>query len=173
MIPTTTLGIYLNDHLAGATGGVELIRRIESESGDTEAAETIRRLAVEIAEDRESLKRVMTELGIPIDRVRVALGWVAEKLARLKTNGRLVFRSPLSALLELEAMRLGVEGKICLWRSLITISQTHPELDRAELVKLAERGRRQADELETLRIALALERLDLTRETPGNRVRDE
>ncbi len=159
MTRTPTLSIYLNDHLAGATSGVELIRRIERESRNTDDAETTRRLAVEIAEDRETLKRVMADLGIPFDRVRATLGWAAEKFGRLKTNGRLLSRSPLSGLLEIEIMRLGVEGKICMWRSLAALTAAHPQLDGTELARLAERGRLQADELEAIRIALAPERL--------------
>ncbi len=159
MFPSQPLAIYLNDHLAGATGGVELIRRIAGESRNTVVEPATRRLATEIAADREALTRIMGDLGIGIDRVRVTLGWLGEKAARLKTNGRVLTRSPLSLLLEIEAMRLGVEGKICLWGSLLTLVPRHPELNKAELTRLRERGRHQADELESLRIALAVDRL--------------
>jgi len=159
MFASQPLAIYLNDHLAGATGGVELIRRIARESRDTVAEPATRRLATEISADREVLTRIMADLDIGIDRFRVALGWVGEKAARLKTNGRVLTRSPLSLLLEIEAMRLGVEGKICLWRSLLTLVARHPELNEVELTRLSELGRRQADELESLRVELAADRL--------------
>ena len=37
-------------------------------------------------------------------------GWVAEKAGRLKLNGSLLTYSPLSRLVELEGLSLGVEG---------------------------------------------------------------
>ncbi|HEY5356166.1 MAG TPA: hypothetical protein VIJ82_00465 [Streptosporangiaceae bacterium] len=50
-------------------------------------------------------------LGIPVRTYKVYAGWLAEKAGRLKFNGRLRARSPLSNLVELELLRLGVEGK--------------------------------------------------------------
>jgi hypothetical protein len=43
---------------------------------------------------------------------------MGEKAARLKLNGHLLARSPLSSLEELEMLRLGVEGKAAGWRTL-------------------------------------------------------
>ena len=39
-------------------------------------------------------------------------------MSRLKPNDAFVSPSPLSRLIELEAMALGVEGKLSMWRSL-------------------------------------------------------
>lgn len=44
------LDIYLNDHLAGATGGVELPRRVrKSNAGEREFATTLGRICEEIS----------------------------------------------------------------------------------------------------------------------------
>ncbi|MGH3211726.1 MAG: hypothetical protein ACRDNO_28610 [Trebonia sp.] len=58
------LGIYLNDHLAGAITGTGLARRMAApaEPG-TERAATLSRLASEITGDRAALLRIMTTLG--------------------------------------------------------------------------------------------------------------
>jgi hypothetical protein len=53
----------------------------------------------------------MAVLDIPVVRVKVYAGWAAEKAGPLRLNGRLLNPSPLSGLVELEAVRLGVEGK--------------------------------------------------------------
>ena len=110
------LGIYLNDHLAGATAGTELAHRMARSRGDGQDSSTLRRLAAEIAQDRAALLDIMAALGIKVRRYKVGAAWIGEK-ARLKFNGRLFARSPLSNLEELEMLRLGVEGKAAGWRT--------------------------------------------------------
>ncbi|MFD4940800.1 hypothetical protein [Streptomyces virginiae] len=75
-------------------------------------------MAEETAENRDSLRVIMTAPDVPARWPRVAVRRLAERTARGKLTGRLVRRSPLSDILELAAMRLGVEGKASLWRCL-------------------------------------------------------
>ena len=116
------LGIYLNDHLAGATAGTELAHRMARSHGDEEDSGTLRRLAAEIGQDRTALLDIMAALGIKVRRYKVGAAWIGEKAGRLKFNGRLFARSPLSDLEELEILRLGVEGKAAGWRTLRTLA---------------------------------------------------
>ncbi len=102
------LGIYLNDHLAGATAGTELAHRMARSHGDGKDSGTLRRLAAEIAQDRAALLDIMGALGIKVRRYKVCAAWIGEKAGRPKFNGRLFARSPLSDLEELEMLRLGV-----------------------------------------------------------------
>ena len=62
------LGIYLNDHLAGSTVGIELARRGAKEYGGTELGAFFAGLAAEIEEDRETLKALMAANGVPPQR---------------------------------------------------------------------------------------------------------
>ena len=105
------LGIYLNDHLAGATVGLELARRVAGTGQVPAPAARLREFAQEVAEDRETLLRIMGTLGLPVRSYKVWAAWAGEKAGRLKPNGHLTTRSPLSNLEELELLRLGVEGK--------------------------------------------------------------
>lgn len=145
------LAVYLNDHLAGAGAGVELLRRAARAHRGTPLGPPLAAMAQEVAQDRESLRRIMTELQVPVMRRRIALGWFAEKAGRLKLNGRVVSRSPLSDVVELEAMRLGVEGKACAWRSLQTLAGTESRIDAARVGELLRRAERQIRILEALR----------------------
>ena len=149
------LGIYLNDHLAGATAGTELAHRMARSRGDGQAARTLRRLAAEITQDRAALLDIMAALGIKVRRYKVGAAWIAEKAGRLKSNGRLLARSPLSNLEELEMLRLGVEGKAAGWRTLRTLAGTDTRLDPGRLDELIARARQQADLLEDLRVGAA------------------
>lgn len=159
------LGIYLNDHLAGATGGAELARRVAgSHKGNPGGA--LQRLAAEVRQDRAALLQIMAALGIPVRGYKVWTAWTGEKAARLKLNGRLLARSPLSSLEELEIMRLGVEGKAAGWRTLRALAETDTRLDPGRLDELISRARRQADLLEELRVHAAEHVIG---REPGNR----
>jgi hypothetical protein len=149
------LGIYLNDHLAGATAGVELARRM-ARSRDTAAGTgTLDQLARDIAEDRSALLQIITALGVPRRSYKAWLGWGGEKIGRLKPNGHVLTRSPLSSLEELEMMRLGVEGKAAGWRTLRTLADRDHRLDTQQLEDLLSRARSQIDTLEELRVRAA------------------
>ena len=143
------LAIYLNDHLAGATLGVELARRLHGSNSDNEYAPLLGGLAAEIAEDRATLIEIMERLGIGRDRLKVVAAWGAEKLGRFKLNGRLVGYSPLSRLEELEMLSLGVEGKLALWSVLRHVFGER--LADVELDPLIERANGQRATLEELR----------------------
>jgi hypothetical protein len=141
------LGVYLNDHLAGATAGIELARRLaRNEAG---WAGELTRIAEEIGEDRAALQQLMRTLGVRAQPYKPWLAWAGEKAARLKPNRRLASRSPLSRVIELETMRLGVLGKGMGWRALREAADPRLPADRLE--RLIERADRQADELEKLR----------------------
>ena len=123
------LGIYLNDHLAGATAGTELARRMAASPQLAAAGGALQRLADELAEDRAALLKMMAALGIPVRGYKVYAAWIGEKAGRLKPNGYLLARSPLSSLEELEMLRLGVEGKAAGWRTLRVLADREPRLD--------------------------------------------
>lgn len=149
------LGIYLNDHLAGATAGSELARRMARSHQEREEAAILKRLAAEIARDRTALLDIMTALGIPVRAYKVGVAWIGEKAGRLKFNGRILSRSPVSDLEELELLRLGVEGKAAGWRTLRTLAGTDVRLDAERLDELISRASSQADQLEELRLHAA------------------
>ncbi|MFD5464225.1 hypothetical protein ACFWIQ_15595 [Kitasatospora sp. NPDC127059] len=137
------LHIYLNDHLSGAFGGAALADRMARSHSDSRRAGDLRRLARDIEQDRDDLVRIMTRLDVPVRRYRTWLGLAGERLGRLKPNGTVVRRAPLSDLIELETLRTGVEGKAAVWRALRAIADTDERLDRAELDRLAERAAEQ------------------------------
>lgn len=149
------LGIYLNDHLAGATAGTELARRLASSAPDPQVRETVGRLAGEIAEDRAALLEVMRVLGFRIRRYKARAGWIAERAGRLKSNGHVLRRSPLSTLLELEMLRLGVEGKAAAWRTLREVAGAEDAVGPVALGELLARAERQAEVLGDLHVQAA------------------
>ena len=141
------LAIYLQDHLAGATAGVELARRARGQNRGTALGRSLDRLVQEIEEDRDELEGIMRTLGVGADRVKVAAAWTGEKLGRLKLNGRITSYSPLSAVVELQALILGVTAKRALWLALRGLAEQDERLDPVRLDRLAGRAERQLDSL--------------------------
>ncbi len=145
------LGVYLNDHLAGSTAGVQLLQRLVKVHRGSPAGPVLARLHVEVAADRDTLRSIMRALGVEEARYKLAAAWAAEKAGRFKANGYLLRRSPLSSVVELETMMLGVAGKAALWRVLHDLALEEPRLDAAQLESLLARADRQGSELEELR----------------------
>jgi hypothetical protein len=153
------LGIYLNDHLAGATGGRELAARAASSNKGTEYGDFLTSLREEIDEDRDELAQLMKRLDVGEDRLKQTAAWAAEKAGRLKLNGSLTSYSPLSRLVELEGLALGVSGKQSMWKVLQELARTDPALSETDLQRLIDRAQGQLDGLEEHRNRAAREAL--------------
>jgi hypothetical protein len=147
--------IYLQDHLAAATGISELAKRAAGSNRHGELGELLARLAREIDEDHHALLDVMGELGVRPDPVKRSFAWTAEKVGRLKPNGRLLGYSPLSRVTELEGLHLGISHKLSLWQVLEATSAA--EIASADPGELIARARSQLADLEPHRIAAARE----------------
>jgi hypothetical protein len=91
--------------MAGAMVGAELSRRAAENNRGTSLGEFLGELHREIVEDRQTLQRVMTALGVERSALKPAGAWVLEKAGRLKLNGQIRGYSPLSQLVELEGSR--------------------------------------------------------------------
>jgi hypothetical protein len=150
--PHDWLGIYLNDHLAGATAGVELARRVARGYRDGEHHKRLGGIAADIAADREALLQLMRSAGVPIRGYKILGGWLIEKAARLKPNANFLVRSPLSDLIELESLYLGIEGKAACWRTLLAAAADGAPADPDRLRALLHRASDQLAVVEEVRI---------------------
>ena len=157
MLDRKRLSIYLNDHLAGSTGGLELAKRTRGANEGTEYREPLERITKAIEQDRDALIRLMASLEVKRDHPKVAAGWLAEKFGRLKPNGQLTGYSPLSRLIELEGLAIGITGKQSLWDALLEVSDQDSRLDAEELRRLSARAEEQRDEVWNLRQRAARE----------------
>jgi hypothetical protein len=155
MLEHRLLSTYLNDHLAGATAGVELFRRARDGSVEDEEREALDSLAAEVAEDRATLRQLMADLGVAENRPMKVAGWLAEKAGRLKPNGYLVQRSPLSDVIELEALRTAVAGKTAGWQSLRLMAREDHRLSVDQLDALIARAEQQSQQLRDMHLRAA------------------
>ena len=135
------LATYLNDHLSGSVGAIELLEHLQAAYAGDELEHFFFELRNDIEADRQELKRLMDQLQIAQSGPRKAGAWIAGKLAELKMRLDDSAHGPLRLLESLEAVELGINGKLALWRALIAAGEVAPALrgvlDYQRLVKRA------------------------------------
>ena len=153
------LGIYLNDHLAGAVAATEVARRCLGNNLQTALGVDLKRIVREIEEDRAALESVMDRLGVARSPVKTTAARVLGQIGRLKLNGRLLRYSPLSRLEELEALAVGVEAKKAMWVALKRVRDQGEDLgvDLDDLVARAQRQKRMLERRRLEAVAQAFE----------------
>jgi hypothetical protein len=157
-MPTVTskyLGIYLNDHLAGSTGGLELAKRAAGEYEGTELGTFLDGLRAEIEADRHELEAIMEQLGVTANPAKQAVAWAGEKAGRLKLNGELRGTSPLTPFVELEMLSLGIEGKRLMWVAFAAVDPMAREIGAERLARLIRRAEEQRAGVERHRLEQA------------------
>lgn len=140
---------YLNDHITGASAVSARVERMSRNPDAGPDAPALARLARQLREERDVHVATARDLGLPLSRWKHVGAAAAERLARLKPNGRAWRRSPLSLVLELEILRSGLEGKRLGWTTL----REHADalgLDPVRLDALVARSREQADLVEAI-----------------------
>ncbi|WP_407320367.1 NAD-dependent epimerase/dehydratase family protein [Isoptericola halotolerans] len=142
-------GLYLSDHLTGATAGLDRIERMVESYRDTPFHADLAELAEQVRGERQLYRTLLATLGIRRRRYRQMLAAVVERAGRLKLNGRVLQTSPLTPLLEVELMRSAVLGKLGGWRTLEEYADD-VGLDPARFAALAEVAQRQLALLDRL-----------------------
>lgn len=142
------LAIYLQDHHAGAQGGIALARRAAGTHRNTEAREPLEQIVRDLEDDEVVLLRVMEQLGVAPSRGKGIGARLAEIAGRFKLNGQLLGRSPLGSVIELEGLLSGVKSKQHVWMVL----RDHADVDLADVdpVRMIDRADDQLDRLHEL-----------------------
>lgn len=146
---------YLNDHLAGSVGALELLDRLIDTYREKPFEKFFQGLRDDIRHDQEQLKELMQKLGVEESAVRKAGAWVVEKLSRAKIELSEDAEGEVGLLLALEALVLGITGKRSLWRALKCASRTMPQLARLDYSGLENRAIEQCERVEAKRLEVA------------------
>ena len=149
------LGIYCNDHLAAATGGIELVSRMLGQHRGTPLEPRLEELLDELREERGILAASMAALGLPIRQYKQVASWIGEKLSRAKLNGHLLSRSPLSDLVEFEFIATAVLAKRAGFESLRALADVDSRLDAEALGRMVAQADKQHDWLADVRREVA------------------
>ena len=144
------LRIYLQNHEAAGRAGLDLFRRTAKSHQRRSYGPELAALCSEIDEDLSRLREILRERG---GRLNVPLGvalQVGERIGRLKPNGRVIRRSPLSDLLEVEALQDAVHAKRAGWLALAAA-----QIDTERVPDLIERADDQIARLEVIHAEVA------------------
>lgn len=151
------LDSYLNDHLAGSVGALELIDHWSNLYDGKPLATFLADLRKGIEADQETLRELMRTLGIKEGSVRPAGAWVAEKFSRARFAIAGDEIGGLGLVLALETMVMGITGKKLLWRALA--ASDLPGKGNIDFVEMEQRAEEQIARVELERIRAAREAL--------------
>jgi hypothetical protein len=149
------LAAYLNDHFAGSVMAVDLLAQLENSHAGTQMARVFSELRGDIESDRRELKTLMERLHIIESRPRKATAWLTAKLAEIKLNIEDAGSGPLRLLESVEAVALGIDGKLALWQSLSAAAETNAELRGVDYGRLSQRAEEQRQRAENVRLSAA------------------
>jgi hypothetical protein len=146
---------YLNDHLAGSVVAIELVEHLAEISKGTEQEGFFIALRAEIKDDQEVVKQLLRDLGGKESKARKAAAWLTEKVGQAKLRLDDPGTGQLRLLEALEALLLGIQGKLALWRALAVAVDRVPQLRQLDLPRLELRAREQHDRVEVQRLQVA------------------
>jgi hypothetical protein len=152
VISTELLRVYLDDHLAGSLAAIDLIKHSIGQNEGTPLADFLQALLLDIEADQQTLQELMASFDIQPSRPKQAASWLAEKVSRIKFDKRLTGSVELSRVLELEALAMGVGGKLNLWQALKAIAGADSRLAGTDLDRLIDRAEQQLEGLESRRL---------------------
>ena len=153
-----SLTAYLNDHLAGSVGAIEMVARAIEQNAGTPFARRLEGVLEEIKSEQQVLKDLIAGIGGEQNPVKKAGAWLAEKASRMKLGGT-DDPAGLARLEVLEALTIGIHGRSALWRALRVVVDKHPELRSLDLDLLERRAIEQRDRVEEWRLEAASEAL--------------
>jgi hypothetical protein len=137
------LAIYVNDHIASAAGGIELVSRMIGAHKGSRHEAALRQLLDELRQEKSDVTATARALGLPVRQYKQIAVWIAEKGSRLKLNGHLLSRSPLSSLVEFEFLASAVRGKRSGFETLRIAAEVDQRIDKVLFDALIDQANRQ------------------------------
>jgi hypothetical protein len=148
--PLTT---YVHDHLAGARAAVNLLEVLRDQHTGQPLGRFAAGLLVEVEADREVLRGLAERVGAGASGLKEAAAWLGEKVSRVKLRRRSA--GDLGIFEALEALGLGILGKLALWRALAVVAEGDGRLRGTDFHHLAARAQAQHTQVEQRRLEAA------------------
>jgi hypothetical protein len=149
------LSTYLNDHLAGSVAALELLDHLAELHSDPDRKRFFTGLRAEVEEDQSVLQQLIKKVGGEESTVRKAAAWLTEKLGRVKLHLDDPGNGQLRVLEAIEALGLGIQGKLALWRALGAVAGRVPQLQGVDYTRLEQRAMQQHQQVEGQRLQTA------------------
>jgi hypothetical protein len=154
--PLTT---YLNDHLAGAAGAIDVLSGLVRRHRRSPQGAVLRALLADIRADDRTLRTLAQALGTGPRWPKRLVGTLAGKVSRVRMRRLSGPRGAFALFEALELLSLGILGKRSLWRALRTVADGHAPIRRLSLDELETRAIEQFARVEVLRLQTARQAL--------------
>jgi hypothetical protein len=143
---------YLHDHLAGSHFAVELLKALHDQHPN-EMGIFAQEILGEVRQDQATLLSVIDRIGEGRFDLYEMAGWLSEKVSRLKLrdDGSVMGIGTLEAV---EALALGIQGKLALWRALGALETGDARLSGYGFQMLVKTAEEQFRRVEDERISL-------------------
>lgn len=151
------LQIYLNDHLALIIGEMELVARCVANDQSDALTSFLKQLQASLQDERSIMHELLARIGGSENRAKQGAAWFAEKLGRLKLNGSLVTYSPLSRVVELEALIAAAVERTALWDTLAVVLDQDARINGIDCATFRDNAEKHLLALHQHRRAAALE----------------
>jgi hypothetical protein len=144
---------YLNDHLAGSVGAVELVEHWAHLHDGKPLGAFFSDIGTDIRADQGTLRDLIHRLAIDESNLRKAGAWAAEKASRARLTIAGYEPGSLGLVLTLEGLIMGITGKKLLWR--VLAARNLPQLSGYNFKELERRAEQQIERIEIERIRAA------------------
>jgi hypothetical protein len=150
---TDRLATYLVDHLAGSVSASELVQRLIESEVDPSLVSILRQVDESITRHQGVVRRLLAERGRKESRGKHLSAWLAEKLTRpaMPIDGE----DDFGLLRALEALLMGMRGRVALWQTVEAILPSHPELSGLDATALCQEAEDQLRMLDRKRLEVA------------------
>jgi hypothetical protein len=150
------LATYLNDHLAGAAAGLEMIGHLIDHTKSDETRARLIAVRDGIMEEHRTLRSLMQDLAVGESSTRRLAGWLSEKMTEIKLAVDDQGDGEFHEFEALELLSLGIAGKSCLWTALTAVAEDSPAIRKIDPSVLAQRSDEQRAVVQQLRVEAAV-----------------
>jgi hypothetical protein len=152
-VDTDPLGVYLNDHLAGSAAALEMMEEVAAQARGEPLGQKLAALRAQVGQEQERLRELLARIDTSENRLKQAAAWVTERVGRGKLALSARVDPALATLQGLEALVLGLQGKLGLYRTLAELEPNDPRLSGIAYAALAARTLEQQAMVEHERLA--------------------
>jgi hypothetical protein len=133
--------------------GINLLEALRDQHAGEPLGQFAAELLVELEADRAVLQGLSERLGAGSSALKEAGAWLGQKVSRLKLRRRAA--GGLGTFEALEALALGILGKLALWRALAVSAAADARLRGVDFDHLAARAQAQHARVEERRLEAA------------------
>jgi hypothetical protein len=154
-MPTDPLAVYLHDHLAASVAALNLMEELAEHERGRPLEQKLLALRAEVSEEQQMVRELLARIDAGESRLKQAAAWITEKVGHGKLALSAGVHPALATLQGLEAIALGLEGKLCLYRVLGELAPNDPRLSEFRPAMLVARTVIQQSMIEHERLAAA------------------